>query len=115
MHIDSPTNPAHEGDPVAIFATGVGPLTFDGGYAVTSSPVNVFIDGFYANGIAAKLGPVRGLPGDVYQISVYVPRPSDYAAYNPNLKGFVMPPAVAVRLEIHGVSTQAGVALSVTQ
>lgn len=66
------------------------------------------------NGIAARLGPVAGLPGSVYQISVYVPRPSDFAASNPNLKDFVMPPVVAVSLDVNGARSQAGLALSVT-
>jgi uncharacterized protein (TIGR03437 family) len=112
--MNSPDNPAKEGSPITICATGVGPIRFDGGYAVTASPVNVDIGGFYANGIAAKEGPVAGLPGNVYQISVYVPRPSDFAAGNPNLKNFVMPPVVAVSLEVNGARSQAGLALSVT-
>jgi uncharacterized protein (TIGR03437 family) len=112
--LNSPTNPANEGAPITIFATGVGPLTFDGGFAVTASPVDVYIDGFYADGIAARFGPVAGLPGNVYQISVYVPRPSDYAAGNPNLQGFVMPSSVAVTLAINGATSQAGLALSVS-
>jgi uncharacterized protein (TIGR03437 family) len=110
--LNSPDNPAREGSPITICATGVGPLTFDGGYAVTASPVNVDIGGFYANGIAATLGPVAGLPGAVYQISVYVPRPSDSG--NPNLQNFVLPPTVAVSMEVNGARSQAGLALSVT-
>jgi uncharacterized protein (TIGR03437 family) len=112
--LNSPANPANEGAPITICATGVGPLTFVGGFAVTASPVNVYIDGFYANGIAAILGPVAGLPGNVYQISVFVPQPSQYAASNPNLQGFLMPPSVAVTLEINGAKSQAGLALSVS-
>jgi uncharacterized protein (TIGR03437 family) len=111
---NSPGNPAPEGSAITICATGVGPLTFDHGYAVTASPVNVYIDGFYADGIAAVVGPMAGLPGDVYRISVYVPNPADFAASNPNLQGFVMPPQVAVTLEINGVKSQASLALSVS-
>jgi len=113
--LNSPANPAKEGSPVTIFATGVGPMTFDRGYAVTNSPVDVYIDGFYSDGIAAVLGPVSSLPGNVYQISVYVPRPSDYVDQNPNLKNFVMPPFVAVTLEAAGAKSQAGLGISVTQ
>ncbi|HUA62693.1 MAG TPA: SBBP repeat-containing protein [Verrucomicrobiae bacterium] len=112
---NSPSNPAKEGDAITIFATGVGPVSFTDGYAVLSSPPNVFVDGFYANGIAATFGPVTGLTGNVYRISVYIPRPSDYANVNPNLQGFVMPPQVAVTLQVNGVYSQAGLALSVTQ
>ncbi|HLK62070.1 MAG TPA: SBBP repeat-containing protein [Bryobacteraceae bacterium] len=111
--LNSPDNPADEGSAITIYATGVGPISFVGDYAVTAFPVNVDIDGFYANGIAAKLGKVPGLPGDVYQISVYVPRPADFAAGNPNLKNFVMPPTVAVSMEVNGARSQAGLALSV--
>ena len=112
--LNSPANPAKEGDAITVFATGVGALTFDHGYAVTSSPVDVLVDGFYADGIAAVLGPVAGLPGEVYQISVFVPRPSDFASQNPNLKNFYMPPTVAVTLRVNGAVSQAGLALSVT-
>lgn len=110
---NSAGNPANEGDPITICATGVGGMTFDQGYAVTDTPVDVFIDGFYANGIAAVLGPVAGLPGQVYQISVYVPRPRDYASGNPNLQNFIMPPQVALVLRLAGVYSQAGLALYV--
>ena len=112
--LNSPGNPANEGAPITICATGVGPVTFDGGFAVTASPVSVYIDGFYANGIAATLAPRAGLPGNVYQISVYVPQPADDAASNPNLQNFVMPPSVAVTLEVNGARSQAGLALSVS-
>jgi uncharacterized protein (TIGR03437 family) len=110
---NSTANPATEGDEITIYATGVGPMTFDRGYAVTDTPVVVSVDGFYANGIAAVLGPVGGLPGDVYQISVSVPRPSDFADQNPNLKGFVLPPQSGVAITIDGIPTQAGITVSV--
>jgi uncharacterized protein (TIGR03437 family) len=111
---NSPDNPAKEGDPITICATGVGSLSFNQGYAVTDAFVDVLVDGFEAAGIAAILGPVAGLPGGVYQISVYVPRPSDYASSNPNLLGFVLPPQVAVTLRVNSVFSQAGLALYVT-
>lgn len=110
---NSPNNPSNEGDPITICATGVGGMTFNQGYAVTDSFVDVLIDGFEAPGIAAVLGPVAGLPGQVYQISVYVPRPRDYAAGNPNLQNFIMPPEVALVLHVAGVYSQAGLALFV--
>jgi uncharacterized protein (TIGR03437 family) len=110
---NSPDNPAAEGDPITICATGVSSMTFDHDYAVTGAVVDVRVDGFSAAGIAAVLGPVPGLPGDVYQISVYVPHPADFAASNPNLKDFVMPPQVAVTLIVNGAISQAGIALAV--
>ena len=58
----------------------------------------VFIDGFYANGIAAFLGPVAGFPGDVYRLGVFVPDPAKLAYQNPNPVDFKMPPQVGVRL-----------------
>jgi uncharacterized protein (TIGR03437 family) len=112
--LNSTDNPAVEGDQITVFATGVGSMTFDHGYAVTDAPVYVLVDGFLAPGIAAVLGPVAGLPGNVYQISVYVPRPSDLAGSNPYLQGFVMPPMVAVTLKVNGVYSQAGLVLHVT-
>ncbi|HYL78589.1 MAG TPA: hypothetical protein VEU96_30640 [Bryobacteraceae bacterium] len=95
---NSPANPAATGSAITIFATGVGPLTFVGPYAVTAHPPNVFIDGFYSDGIAATFGPAPGLPGNVYQLSIYVPDPASRANNNPNLKDFKMPPQVAVQL-----------------
>jgi uncharacterized protein (TIGR03437 family) len=76
--LNSPSNPAIEGSKITIYATGVGPMSFSGGLAVTGVPVEVLIDGFLAPGIAAVLGPVPGLPGEVYQISVKVPLPATY-------------------------------------
>ena len=113
--LNSPSNPAKEGAPITIFATGVGTMTFDQGYAVTDTTVNVWVDGFSAAGIAAVLGPVDGLPGDVYQISVFVPHPADFAASNPYLKDFKMPPAVAVNIGVRGIKSQGGISLSVAQ
>ncbi len=63
--LNSPGNPASAGDPITICATGVGGMIFNNGYAVTNSAVNVFVGGVYALGIAAVLGPVPGLPGNV--------------------------------------------------
>ena len=102
---NSPENPASEGSMVTIFATGVGGK-------LPRAP-SVFIDGFYASCVDARLAAVNGLPGLVYQIKVYVPKPSEWVDRNPNLAGFKMPPQVAVRLEIDGFRSQNGVALSV--
>jgi uncharacterized protein (TIGR03437 family) len=112
--VNSSTNPAHEGDPITIFITGMGPMSFDHGYAVTDTPIVVTVDGFYANGIAAVLGPVDGLPGDVYQVSVYVPRPSDFAVQNPNLKNFIMPSQSPLRISVGDFASQFGTYVSVT-
>ena len=60
---------------------------------VTAQPVNVFIDGFYANGVDARIGPVLGLTGDVYQVKVT--------------------PTVSVRVDSGGGSSQGAISLSV--
>jgi hypothetical protein len=83
------------------------------------------VDGFYADGIVAVMRQVQGLPGPVYEISVYVPNPATYASQNPNLAGFTMPPQVEVRMVVGSVNaatpdssaliSQAGIALSVKQ
>ena len=96
--LNSPANPAAPGSPITIFTTGVGAFTEDGPYAVTALAPAVFIDEFYANGIAAFMRPVAGLPGDVYQLSVFVPDPAKLADQNPNNVGFKMPPRVGVKL-----------------
>lgn len=123
--MNSPANPAAPGSAITIFATGVGQLSFVGQYAVTALPPNVFIDGFYSDGIAATFGPAPGLPGNVYQLSIYVPDPATRAANNPNLKNFKMPPQVAVQLIFNPVNplnpansnfiSQGGVLLNVKQ
>jgi uncharacterized protein (TIGR03437 family) len=123
--MNSPSNPAAPGSAITILATGFGPYTLTGGYAVLAQPPAVFIDEFYANGIIATLGPVAGLPGNVYQISVTVPDPAKLAAQNPNLLNFKMPPQVSVVLVLGAVNplnpansvqiSQPGLALSVKQ
>ena len=110
---NSPSNPAAVGSVITIFATGPGPITMAGPFAVTQVVPAVFIDGFYANGVAARIGPVAGLPGNVYQLSVIIPDPSQFANINPNLTGFRMPPQVSVQMLIGDVYSQQGIALSV--
>jgi len=71
--LNTPSNPAMIGEQITIYANGVGAVSFTQGYAVTASPVSVFIDGFYCNGVAAVMGPVAGFSGSVYQLTVIVP------------------------------------------
>ncbi|HEV2687085.1 MAG TPA: IPT/TIG domain-containing protein, partial [Bryobacteraceae bacterium] len=103
--MNSPDNPAASGSAITIFATGVGKVSFVAPYAVTALPPSVFIDGFYADGIAATFGPVTGIPGNVYQLGIYVPDPATRAAANPNLLNFKMPPRVGVKLIFGAVNT----------
>jgi uncharacterized protein (TIGR03437 family) len=102
--LNTGANPAAPGDMITIMATGVGPVSFTDGYAVTEFPVNVFIDGVYCAGVAATIGAVSGLPGNVFRITVYVPNP-----------GFIFPPLVGVVMQIDGLSSQVGIALSIAQ
>jgi hypothetical protein len=83
------------------------------GYAVTALPPAVFIDGFYANGIAATVQQVKGLPGGVYAISVYVPTAAGIAAQNPDLKNFVFPAQSSIDIFIGGTVSQAGLFVSI--
>jgi uncharacterized protein (TIGR03437 family) len=108
--LNTPSNPAKPGDQITIFATGVGPVSFTDGYAVTASPVNVFIDGFYASGVAAVMGPVTGFPGSVYQITVVVP---NFADANQDLKNSTFPPLLGLVLQVAGSSSQIGLSISV--
>ena len=82
---------------------------------MTEFPVNVFIDGFYANGVAARMGPFEGFRGSVYQITVYVPNPASLVANNPDLKNFTFPPLVGVVMQIDGASSQNGISISISQ
>jgi uncharacterized protein (TIGR03437 family) len=111
--LNSPSNPAATGSAITIFANGVGQITTVNGFAVTALPVAIFVDGFYANGIAAVMKQVAGEPGDVYEIGVYVPDPASLIAQNPDLKGFKFPPQVPVTMILGGVGSQFGIALSV--
>ncbi len=104
--LNSPSNPAMEGSKITIYATGVGPMTFSGGFAVTGTPVEVLIDGFLAPGIAAVLGPVPGLPGQVYQISVKVPQPSTYGN---NFLNFHLPAQSALTFVANSQPTSGGI------
>ncbi len=103
--MNSPSNPAAPGSAITIFATGAGQYSLSGPYAVTAQTPSIFVDGFYANGIAAVVGPVAGLPGNVYQLSVYVPDPAQLVGQNPNLKNFHFPPQVAVKLVMSMVNS----------
>jgi uncharacterized protein (TIGR03437 family) len=113
--LNTPSNPAATGDQITIFATGVGPVSFTQGYAVTQYPVNVFLDGFYCNGVAAVMGPVSGLPGSVYQITVKVPLIADLVANNPDLKNFTFPALCPITVQINSVASQNGIAISISQ
>src|SRR4029077_5672362 len=90
--LNSPSNPAATGSAITIFAAGAGQYTLSNGYAVTAQTPAVFIDGVYCNGIAAVIGPVNGLPGNVYQLSVLIPDLATLVNNNPDLKNFSFPP-----------------------
>jgi len=113
--LNSPANSAALGDKITIFATGVGPVSFTNGYAVAQFPADVYIDGFHCDGVAAVMGSVAGLPGPVYQLTVYVPNPAAMAAANPNLLNFKFPPQVGAVLQINGATSQNGLAISIAQ
>jgi hypothetical protein len=70
----------------------------------------VFIDGFYASGVAAVMGPVAGFPGSVYQITVYVP---NFADTNPDVKNSTFPTVLGLVLQIAGGSSQNGLSISI--
>jgi uncharacterized protein (TIGR03437 family) len=108
-------NPAKPGDKITVYATGIGPVTFDDGFAVTATPVSLFVAGFYCRGVAAVMRGVTGFPGDVYQLTVYLPSYDDIVAINQDLKNYKYPPQVGVILRIAGGQSQDGLALSVAQ
>ena len=112
---NTPANPAKPGDQITIFATGAGPVSSTGGFAMTASPPGVSIDGFSCNNVSAVVGPVAGLPGSVYQLTVIVPNPAGMAAQNPFLLGFVFPPLVGITLQIAGATSQFGLSISIGQ
>ncbi len=96
--LNSPSNPAATGSAITILSTGAGAYTVTGGYAVPALLPIVLIDGVYCNGISATIGPVQGLPGDVFRLSVFVPDPAVLAQNNPDLKNFSFPAQSAIQL-----------------
>jgi uncharacterized protein (TIGR03437 family) len=101
-------NPAARGSVITIVANGIGVLQPVNGSVVAAKPVNVFIGGWFALGVDARVEEVPGLPAPVYVIKVFVPDPKPEHA--PEYK---MPPVVAVNLEIDGTFSQSSVALAV--
>ncbi len=82
--LNSPSHPAPAGSRITVFATGVGPVSFPrlppgdqpagaDGYAATQFHPNLTIEGFSCDIVSAFFGPVTGLPGNVYRLSVQVP------------------------------------------
>jgi len=106
---NSKSNPAVVGSAITILATGVGPFSAQGQFVQTDQPVAVFVDGFYASGIAATMKQVPGLPGEVYELGVYIPDPSKLVDQNPGLKGFTFPPEVPLTLFIGPMMCQSGI------
>jgi uncharacterized protein (TIGR03437 family) len=106
---NSQSNPAVPGTPMTILATGVGQISNVGAYVVTDQPVAVFADGFYVAGIAAMMKSVPGLPGDVYEISVYAPDLAKLFGANPDNHNPVIPPEVPITLFIGSAQSQLGV------
>lgn len=96
--LNSPSNPAATGSAITIFINGAGQYQVVNGYAVVAQPLAVFIDGFYCNGIVAVADPVNGLPGNVFQLSVYVPDPAVLAQNNPDLKNFQFPAQSGIQI-----------------
>lgn len=114
--LNTPSNPAAPGEAISVFATGIGPITVDQGYAVSQYPVNVYVDGLFADGIEAFLRPVPQYPGvNVYEIQVFIPNPAALASANPNLQGFTYPPLVPLTMTVDGVTSQNGISISISQ
>ena len=101
--LNTPSNAARQGDRITVYATGVGPISFTNGYAVTEFPANVYIKGVFCAGVAALMGPVNGFPGNVYRITVYVPQFP------------ILYPLSDVVIKVDGVSSEPNVYLSLTQ
>jgi uncharacterized protein (TIGR03437 family) len=103
--LNSPSNPVAPGDRFTLYVTGVGPVSFTDGYAVTATLAAVYVDGIYCDGVAAVMGPVKGFPGSVYQLTMIAPNPPT----DPNLAGF------GVILQIAGGTSQNGLTISIAQ
>jgi uncharacterized protein (TIGR03437 family) len=112
--LNSPSNPAAPGSAITIFVAAPGQYTLSNGYAVTALTPAVFLDvGFYCNGIAATIGPVNGLPGNVYKIAVYIPTPAALAANNPDLASYTYPAQTGIQITMGPIASQAGIFVSI--
>jgi Beta-propeller repeat len=106
--LNSSSNPAAPGSAITIFVTAPGQYTLSNGYAVTTLTPAVFLDGgIYCDGIAATIGPVNGLPGNVYKIGVYIPTPAALAANDPDLANFTYPAQTGIQIAMGPVSPAA--------
>jgi uncharacterized protein (TIGR03437 family) len=104
--LNSHSNPATAGDPITIFATGVGEISTVNGYAVTALLVSAFINGEYADGIAAFVKQAPSLPGNIYELSVFVP-PLNFASDYP------LPAQVPIAILLGGVASPSGTTMYV--
>jgi uncharacterized protein (TIGR03437 family) len=98
--LNSSTNPAAPGSAITLLVNGVGPVSVTNDYAITPQTVAVFVDGFYADGIAATQQQVPAYPGNLYAIGVYIPIPSQLVSQNPNLVNFTYPPQDPVNIYV---------------
>jgi uncharacterized protein (TIGR03437 family) len=106
--LNSSSNPAAPGSAITIFVAAPGQYTLSNGYAVTALAPAVFLDGgIYCDGIAATIGPVNGLPGNVYKIGVYIPTTAALAANNPDLANFTYPGQTGIQIAMGPVSLAA--------
>jgi len=112
--VNSTSNPAEWGSIVSILANGMGVLQSVGSSAVPSLSVNVYIGGFYANGVDANLIDVPGLPGKQFAVKVIVPNQT-----LPGNANYVAGPEVAVILSAGGspyttnLFSQGGVSIAI--
>jgi hypothetical protein len=100
---NDPDHPAVEGDPITIYATGS---------RLDLLPA-LYVGGFYANGIEAKLEPAEGFTGLVYKLKVFMPLATQIALSNPDVKTFTLPPTLPLRLVLGGVPSQTDAIISV--
>ena len=112
--LNTPSNPASPGDPITVFATGIGPVSSAQGYLATQYPVNVFIQGLYCGGISAAFGPMGGFPGNVFQLKVHVPDPAVLFANRPDVN-FQFAPLAPVVMQVNGASSQQWLVVSIRQ
>jgi uncharacterized protein (TIGR03437 family) len=101
--LNTSSNPAKPGDIITVYANGVGPVSINSGSAVTQFPASLSIGGVACTGLASTTAPVPGLPGDVYEMTAYVPnRPVGYT-----------PAPNSIMLKINNISSQIGLTISV--
>ena len=92
--LNTPQNLAKPGQTITVYANGLNP----------EFAASLYIDGILCQTVSAVTGPVAGLPGNVYQLTAYVPKPP--ANTTPDTE-------VPIVLQVNNSTSQLGLSIGV--